>query len=515
MKKRILIADDSPIIRNIVGSVIVKMGYDLILAEDGIEGVEKAFSALPDLIVLDISMPRLNGFQACRLLKNDPQTSHIPIIILTGEQKPVSQFWGKEVGADSYIVKSNDIEPLANCIEQLLKDHGRKKSSAPAQQQPPLTETKILGKISELLDKELEKSTYRKMELESIHKNINEAIIIIDRNNRIKEINEYGLHLFDLSNRDLEKMTIFDIFPEKDFLSFNSLISRNSWHEYREKEITYTSRSHPHTLLLNFSLINNFQSETESIVIFFKDISYIKEMEKMKAEYFYNIFQEIRNPLSSAKQALPLLKDSSVSLNGTQQSALKIIEDETNRLIRFTDTIFNISGMELTKSQLNIEPTDIGFLLQSAYLKKKAMAQLKNITLTIEPPPEKAFVLGDREKLTEIFSNIFSNAIKYNRINGSITVSVKRTDISGRSYVSVFIRDTGFGMDKNDIQLLFDKEKKVDARLRKKGGEFGLSLVIAKMLIDLHEGFISAESIPGEGSTFTLSLPLMTKDSDE
>ncbi|MBN1522148.1 MAG: response regulator [Candidatus Aureabacteria bacterium] len=507
MKSTILIADDSPLIRDIVGSIITSMGHTLLTAEDGISGVRKAFSYIPDLIILDISMPGINGFQACRLLKNDPVTAHIPIIILTGEKRPISQFWGKEVGADSYIVKSKDIGPLSKEIAKLLEER-KIKTDAPSVEEE-ISEMKILGKISQLLDKELIKSTLRKIELESILQNINEAIIVIDRTDLIKEINDYGLDLFDLRSQAWQNLKIQHLIPEREFLTFDTLIAQSNSGLIKEREITYTSRSKTHNLLIDFSLIKNFQSDIEAIVIFFRDITHLKEFERMKAEYFYNVVQEIRNPLTSAKEAIHfLLSDTPGKMNETQNSVLKIIQEDVNRLIRFTDSMINISEMELSSSLLNLERLDAVRVAQAGFDKNRKMSELKKIKVSWQLPEEKLWIKGDREKLVEVFSNIFSNSVKFNRTGGTVKVAVRRMKKDNKDFVKVAVRDTGVGIDPSELRLIFDKEKKVDARLRKKGGEFGLSMAIAKMVLDLHQSLINVKSNVGKGTTFIVCIPL-------
>ena len=507
MKATILIADDSPIIRNIVGHVITDMGHDLLTANDGIAGLIKAFTHFPDLIILDIEMPGINGFQACRLLKNDPLTSHIPIIILTGEKKPISKFWGKEVGADSYIVKSADIDPLSESIASLLKKFKPIDKNKPVKNEE-ISEKKILIKISHLLDNELMQSTLRKIELESILKNINEAIISIDITNTVKEINNYGMTLFGLDSSKAANIKLKDLLPFKEFLSFEELISIGSAENLLEKEITYRSTDKTHNLLIDFSLIKNFKNETETIVIFFRDITYLKEIEKMKADYFYNVVQEIRNPLTSAKEAiLFILNESPEPLNKMQGSVLKIVEDDINRLVRFTDNMINISEMEFSANVLNLEDIGLSKIIYSAYERNKKIAELKNIKFEIKTLSKDLIIYGDREKLIEVFTNIFSNAVKFNKKDGSIFVEISTSPKDGKEWANVVIRDTGVGMDKDELKLLFSKEIKVDARLRKKGGEFGFNMVIANMLIELHQGIIEAKSTPGIGTSISLFFP--------
>ena len=105
LTQKILIVDDSPGELQLIRKILSQAGYMIITAADGEEGLEKAFSEQPDLILLDILMPRKTGFQACRAIKSSPETRHIPVILLSSKTQPADKFWGMKQGADLYLTK--------------------------------------------------------------------------------------------------------------------------------------------------------------------------------------------------------------------------------------------------------------------------------------------------------------------------------------------------------------------------------------------------------------------------
>lgn len=117
---RILIVDDSP--SQLVGltRVVEKLGHTVITAEDGAAGVEAAKRDLPDLILMDVVMPNLNGFQATRTISRDEKTSHIPIILVTTKDQETDRVWGMRQGAKAYVTKPIDEAVLAETISQYL-----------------------------------------------------------------------------------------------------------------------------------------------------------------------------------------------------------------------------------------------------------------------------------------------------------------------------------------------------------------------------------------------------------
>lgn len=160
-KGRVLLADDNKLVVKVTGSILEQAGYSVDVAWDGIEAAMKAFSLLPDLVILDVEMPKIKGYQVCRLLKEDHLTSWIPIIMLTGREHQSDMFWGLKTGADAYITKGFKPEHLLEKVEELLlessdnqdeKEFSRKRKKG-------VTEDYVIDKITDLLDRKLYETT--------------------------------------------------------------------------------------------------------------------------------------------------------------------------------------------------------------------------------------------------------------------------------------------------------------------------------------------------------------------
>lgn len=117
---RILIVDDSPTEIHVLRKILEKAGYDIAVAESGEEGVQKARSDVPDLILMDVVMPGLNGFQATRQLSNDPQTAKIPVIMVTTKDQPTDKVWASRQGAKGYLVKPVKEKELLKSVRSQL-----------------------------------------------------------------------------------------------------------------------------------------------------------------------------------------------------------------------------------------------------------------------------------------------------------------------------------------------------------------------------------------------------------
>ena len=117
--KKVLVVDDSPTERHVLVELLTRNGYQVITAESGEEGIEKAKSELPDLVLMDVVMPGLNGYQATRTLRRDEATKHIPIIVCTSKGQETDKIWGLRQGALDYLVKPVNGEELLSKIAAL------------------------------------------------------------------------------------------------------------------------------------------------------------------------------------------------------------------------------------------------------------------------------------------------------------------------------------------------------------------------------------------------------------
>jgi DNA-binding response OmpR family regulator len=121
MSRLVLVIDDDPDQRRFLERVLQGSGYRVMAAPDGEAGIVAASTQRPDLIILDVMMPRLNGFQTCRRLKSDPATANCPVLILTAKDQPADEFWATEVGADAFLNKPIDLPVLLETVRTLTE----------------------------------------------------------------------------------------------------------------------------------------------------------------------------------------------------------------------------------------------------------------------------------------------------------------------------------------------------------------------------------------------------------
>ena len=122
MSKRLLLVDDEKDLLETVRFRLEANGYEVIPAYDGKEALTKAKTEKPDLIILDLMLPKLDGYKVCGLLKRDAKYRHIPIILFTARAQESDRKMGEEVGADAYVTKPFEPQTLLGKISELLKE---------------------------------------------------------------------------------------------------------------------------------------------------------------------------------------------------------------------------------------------------------------------------------------------------------------------------------------------------------------------------------------------------------
>ena len=154
---RIVIADDSPTLRRIVSSVLTSAGYEVVQAEDGVDAVQTVFREQPDAVVMDVQMPRVSGYVATRLLKDDWQTTDIPIVLLTSLDAASDRYWGTKTGADGYLTKDFEAPDLTSAVAGAISAAAEARGGRPHIKPDPveLSADDVLSKVCDLLDRKL------------------------------------------------------------------------------------------------------------------------------------------------------------------------------------------------------------------------------------------------------------------------------------------------------------------------------------------------------------------------
>lgn len=119
-RPRVLVVDDSPTAVRVTSELLEDNGFTVLTAADGDEALEVAQREIPDVVILDIILPRKNGFQVCRALRSDERTAGIGILMLSSKRQATDREWARRQGADGYLTKPYDSQELVDCLRDVL-----------------------------------------------------------------------------------------------------------------------------------------------------------------------------------------------------------------------------------------------------------------------------------------------------------------------------------------------------------------------------------------------------------
>ncbi len=228
----------------------------------------------------------------------------------------------------------------------------------------------------------------------------------------------------------------------------------------------------------------------------------IKEMVDEQNRFVADASHEIRTPLTAMKTAIEVnLRDKNMTVEEAR-SVLKSNLSDVDSLKKLSDNLLALSHFVNNGSNPKMEKVSLKEVLSSSMEKIKYLAKKKNIV--IKRSLDDSNILGDKEKLIQLFVIFLDNAVKYSLVNGKIMVSSQKKDKN----VTVSIEDQGVGIDKKDLPYIFKSFFRGDkSRSKDFADGYGLGLSIAKKLIVMHNGAVSVKSAPNKGTKFTISFP--------
>jgi PAS domain S-box-containing protein len=236
------------------------------------------------------------------------------------------------------------------------------------------------------------------------------------------------------------------------------------------------------------------------------DITRLKELDRLKSEFVSNVSHELRTPLANIKLYLNLLERGKPEKHGQY---VEVLRREELRLEHLIEGLLALSRMDLNKVNLQRTMVDIEALAMRLVADRKALAVEKGLELTCKVSPgDLPPVSADEMMISQVLTNLLSNAMNYTPESGTIAVRVATRQVEDQSWVTVDVEDNGVGMAPEDMEHLFERFYRGSAAQQTGAQGTGLGLAICQEIIQRHKGCISAESSPGAGSTFTVWLPV-------
>jgi signal transduction histidine kinase/CheY-like chemotaxis protein len=227
-----------------------------------------------------------------------------------------------------------------------------------------------------------------------------------------------------------------------------------------------------------------------------------------KSDFLAKMSHELRTPLNAVLgYSEILLEDAELDGNGEQIADLQKISAAGKHLLAMVNDILDISKIEAGKTELYVEEVDVDQLLNEIEMTARPLAAKNTNTFVIEKTGELGKAQIDLTKSRQAIFNLLSNASKFCQ-NGKIEMHVARKDIDGVAMLEFAVSDTGVGISEDALTTLFENFSQANAAVNAKFGGTGLGLSLSRNLCRLMGGDITATSVLGQGSTFTVHLPV-------
>jgi len=229
----------------------------------------------------------------------------------------------------------------------------------------------------------------------------------------------------------------------------------------------------------------------------------LEKLDELKTQFLSTVSHELRTPLTITKEGISLILDKIPGdINKKQEEVLIMAKNNIDRLSRIINDLLDISKIEAGKTELKKKVVDLAHIIKGVVSLFKPTALKEGIDIRANIPKEAAVILADADKITQVFTNLVGNALKFTK-KGFVTISVKsKVDV-----IECCVSDTGVGVSEEGLLSMFDKFQQLGSNSISKESGTGLGLSIAKSIIELHGGSVWAESKLGEGTKVIFALP--------
>ncbi|MCA9917314.1 MAG: hybrid sensor histidine kinase/response regulator [Anaerolineales bacterium] len=525
---RILVVDDNDINRDTLARRLENIGHVVVEAEDGRIALEKLTQHCIDIVLLDIMMPGLSGFELLAILKEQPNLRNIPVIIISAADDMESVVHGIELGAEDYLSKPFNL-PLLNA--RINASLGRKRLYD--QEQRRLQEMATLQKIDHELNATLEMRRVMEITLAWALRQVGgeagamgilneDRLHILTSQGYTYEIYEDSpFVLLDqlpaaqqaLNTRELvfepetggagllartQSQVILPLYRETAVIALLMLESTQP-HQWPPEHLAFLRRlgNHAAIAVANAQLVEAMRVANQA-----------------KSEFVSFVSHELKIPMTSIKGYADLLLSGNFgAINEAQRTFLDTIRSNVNRMNHLVSDLTDISRLESGQLHLETQPTQLVDVVSAVVSSTRAQIEGKQQQLVLTVPQNLPDVWADRNRLEQILTNLVSNAYKYTPENGRITICAEEMNSVNdeaeiQPMIHVSVADTGLGIKEDEQKAIFSKffRGSDDVALQSPGT--GLGLNITKNLVELHDGRIWFESKYREGTTFHFIIPV-------
>ena len=526
----ILIVDDEPKNLTVLEIVLDDPGYRLVRAESADQAllalVEEEFA----LLILDVRMPGMTGFELAQMVKERKKTASVPIIFLTAyydKDQHVLEGYGS--GAVDYLNKPVNPAVLRSKVA-VFADLHRKNRAITLANRALIAEVgerrraeEQLRELNETLERRVTERTeaLRRADhkLQAMMSSITDGLMMLDANWRYTYVNAQGARMLGMRPEQLIGGCIWDLFLHargpKFFEGFHRAVA--------SRETVAFEEFYPEPLDIWFQC--HCYPSDEGLSVYFHDITDRREVEvrreqllaaeqaarsegervaRAKDEFLASLSHELRTPLAAITGWANVLKKPKIDTE-TMRRGVDAIARNAQAQAHLVSDLLDMSRIVSGKLRMNVERLDLNMIADAAADTARPAAATKGVAIDLRLADARSLdIMGDPARLQQIVSNLLTNALKFTPEGGTVTIS---TAMNG-AHVELSVTDTGQGIAPEFVPHLFDRFSQADGSAARVHGGLGLGLSIVKSLVELHAGTVTASSAGKDcGSTFKLQFP--------
>ncbi|BAN25841.1 hybrid sensor histidine kinase/response regulator [Caballeronia insecticola] len=487
----ILNVDDNDGARYAKTRILSRAGFNVIEAATGTGALERVRAQSPDLVLLDVKLPDINGLEVCRQIKASPDTSGTLVLQTSAAAvHSLDRIRGLEGGADSYLTE-------------------------------PVEPAELIAHVRALLRVRLAENALRESEerFRQLAENIDDVFWMLDpASNALLYVSPAYARLFDTGGAaspgpDHWSGEILPLDREHVAEAYRQLLANGTPYEveYRivrasgvprwvvERAFQVRAASgHPARAQRVAGIVNDISERKAAELL-------LREADRRKDEFLAMLAHELRNPLAPIRNAIDLLDPERMPSAQHFSTVRAIIDRQVRHLSRLVDDLLDVARITQGKITLREEPVDLAVAIAAAIETVQPSLERRHHTLTVTLPDAPLYIAGDNVRLAQVFGNLLSNASKYSLEGGEIAIEAKQFGDA----VRIVVRDKGIGIAPDMLPHIFDLFVQSETSLERSEGGLGIGLPLARTLVELQGGRIEAFSAgPLMGSEFIVWLPL-------
>lgn len=477
---KILVVDDEARIREACRQVLEESGYEVSLAEGGEEAIRAVSSTHYDIVLLDLMMPEMSGFEVLSRIRTlDAGTV---VIVITGYATLEHSVEAMKKGAFDFIPKPFTPEHLRVTVGKAIEY------------------TRALWDIADTRSR-----------LRTMVNHISDGVMCTNQEHRVALANPAFLRMVGCPAPSVIGWHMDEVFriPRIKEMVEEALKLKGSEGAELSDEIIINGGRRPEENIIQVRCapFRDPNGRTLGVITVLHDITTLKKMDRMKSQFVATVNHEIQSPLHTIQTQIQILLDGLAGeLTEKQAAILGRVSQKIKSLSAMAAELLDLAKIESGLISFEREAVDMAVVIREQAAFHRPRAEEQHLRIELEVPETLPPVWANRRNMEAVMANLITNAIKYSPDGGWIRISAAVEE----GYVGIRVQDTGIGIAPEDQAKIFQQFYRVKNEKTRFIEGTGLGLAIVKRIVEAHDGRIQVESRPGEGSTFILYLPLMT-----